>query len=91
MEKGSKFSNLKKLRTDLANIDKLKREQNNLENEIDRYDYDLKNLDNNRNEILKQKALLNQQNREEVQKYEKSLAIVNKNRFNFQQQPYESE
>jgi hypothetical protein len=90
-EKGSNFSNLKQLRIELANMEKFKRERKNLEKEVDRYDYDLKNLDNNRNEILKQNALLNQQNREEVQKYEQSLASVNRNRLNLQQQPYESE
>ena len=89
-EKGSNFRNLNQLRAELLNIDKLKKERKNLEKEIDRYDYDLKNLDKNRNEILKYNALLNQENREEVKKYEQSLAQQNRNRLNLQQKPYES-
>jgi hypothetical protein len=90
-EKGSNFGNLFKYRTKLTNLEKLKQQRKQLEKEIDKYNYDLKNLDINRNEIIKQNALLNQANREEVMKFEQSLASVNRNRLNLQQQPYESE
>lgn len=89
--KGSNFGNLYKLQKEIRNLEKFREERKKLENEIDKYNYDLKNLDNNRNEIIKNNALLNLKNREEVMKYEQSLSSANRNRLNLQQQPYESE
>ncbi len=51
----------------------------------------LKNLDDDRKEVIRQNSLINQANREEIKKYKQSLAQVNRNRLNLQQQPYESE
>ncbi len=58
---------------------------------MDRHNYLLKNLDDDRKEFLRQNAFINQANREEVKKYEQALMQMNRNRFNLQQQPYESE
>lgn len=90
-EKGSNLSNLYALRTENNNLDKLHKDRKKLEAKIDAFNYDLQNLDKNRNELIKQNALINQKNREEVLKYEQSLQSMNRNRLNLQQQPYESE
>ncbi len=74
-----------------AHLNQLKQERKKLENKIDVYNYDLKKLDEDRKEILKQNTLINKANREEVKKYEQALMQMNRNRWNLQQQPYESE
>ena len=90
-EKGSNLSNLYALRNENNNLDKLHKERKKLEKDVDAYNYDLQNLDINRNEIIRHNSLINQKNREEVLKYEQSLQSMNRNRLNLQQQPYESE
>jgi hypothetical protein len=74
-----------------ANLEKLKQERKKLENEMDRHNNVLKNLDEDRKEFFRQNAIINQTNREEVKKYEQALMQMNRNRLNLQQQPYESE
>ena len=83
--------NLFSYKSEEANLNKLKQERKKLENKIDAYNYDLKKLDEDRKETLKQNELINQTNREEVKKYEQTLMQMNRNRLNLQQQPYESE
>ncbi len=58
---------------------------------MDRHNCILKNLDDDRKEVIRQNSLINQANQEEIKKYKQSLAQVNRNSLNLQQQPYESE
>jgi len=83
--------NLFSYKSEEAHLNKLKQERKKLENEMDRHNNVLKNLDEDRKEFLRQNAIINKENREEVLKYEQSLKDANKNRLNLQQQPYESE
>ena len=83
--------NLFSYKSEEANLEKLKQERKKLENEMDRHNNVLKNLDEDRKEFLRQNAIINQANREEVKKYEQALMQMNRNRLNLQQQPYESE
>jgi hypothetical protein len=78
-------------RKEIENLKRLNKERKNLEKEIEKYNYYLKNLDENREGILKDNTLINQANREEIVKYEQSLKDLNRNRLNLQQQPNESE
>lgn len=83
--------NLFSYKSEEANLNKLKQERKKLENEMDRHNNVLKNLDEDRKEFFRQNAIINQTNREEVKKYEQALMQMNRNRLNLQQQPYESE
>ena len=62
-----------------------------LRNDMDKYEYEIKRLMAEGKEINRKNALIPQQNREEVAKYEQSLLQHNRNRLNLQQQPYESD
>jgi hypothetical protein len=62
-----------------------------LRNQMDKYEYELKRLIDEGKEIKRQNALIPERNREEVAKYEQSLLQSNRNRLNLQQQPYESD
>lgn len=62
-----------------------------LRNDMDKYEYEIKRLMEEGKEINRKNALIPQQNREEVAKYEQSLLQHNRNRLNLQQQPYESD
>ena len=62
-----------------------------LKNQMDRYEYELKRLFDEGKEIKRQNALIPEKNREEVAKYEQSLLQHNRNRLNLQQQPNESD
>ena len=56
-------------RKEIENLKRLNKERKNLEKEIEKYNYYLKNLEN-REGILKDNTLINKTNREEVIKYE---------------------
>ena len=62
-----------------------------LRNQMDKYEYEIKRLMNEGKEIQRQNALIPERNREEIAKYEQSLLQSNRNRLNLQQQPYESD
>jgi hypothetical protein len=62
-----------------------------LKQDYDTYTYELNKRQQEIKNIEKQNALIAQQNKEEVQKYETELGSINKNRLNLQQQPYESD
>ncbi len=87
-EKGFNQVNFTKLKDELANLKELRQKMKNLEKEVERYDYDIKNLDDNKRELNKRENIAN---KEEVLKYEQSLKEKNRNRFNIQQEPEESE
>ena len=72
-------------------LEKLNKERKKSENKLNKYNYTLDKLEEDRNEVIRQNSLINQENREEVIKYEQSLKDRNKNRLNLQQQPNESE
>ena len=69
--------------------EKMKYDQ--LKNQMDRYEYELKRLFDEGKEIKRQNALIPERNRKEVAKYEQSLLQHNRNRLNLQQQPNESD
>jgi hypothetical protein len=69
----------------------LKMEYDKLRNDLDKYDYEIKELMRVGKEINRENALIPAKNREEVMKYEQSLMQLNRNRLNIQQQPYESD
>jgi hypothetical protein len=62
-----------------------------LRNQMDVYEYEIKRLFDEGKEIKRQNALIPERNREEVAKYEQSLLQHNRNRLNLQQQPNESD
>jgi len=62
-----------------------------LRNQMDVYEYEIKRLFDEGKEIKRLNALIPEKNREEVAKYEQSLLQHNRNRLNIQQQPNESE
>ena len=88
---GYNLGKLYTLQKEKNRLERLKKERKELDKKISSYDYDLKNLDDNKKEVIKYNSVLKQKNREEVLKYEQSLKDANKNRLNLQQQPYESE
>ena len=88
---GYNLGKLYTLQKEKNRLERLKKERKELDKQISSYDYDLKNLDDNKKEVIKYNSVLKQKNREEVLKYEQSLKDANKNRLNLQQQPYESE
>jgi hypothetical protein len=69
----------------------LKMEYDKLRNDLDKYDYEIKELMRVGKEINRENALIPAKNREEVMKYEQSLMQLNRNRLNIQKQPYESD
>jgi hypothetical protein len=62
-----------------------------LRNQMDVYEYEIKRLFDEGKEIKRLNALIPERNREEVTKYEQSLLQHNRNRLNIQQLPNESE
>ena len=69
--------------------EKMKYDQ--LRNQMDVYEYEIKRLFDEGKEIKRLNALIPERNREEVAKYEQSLLQHNRNRLNIQQLPNESE
>ena len=88
---GYNLGKLYTLQKEKNRLERLKKERKELDKKISSYDYDLKNLDDNKKEVIKYNSVLKQKNRDEVLKYEQSLKDANKSRLNLQQQPYESE
>ena len=54
-------------------LEKLNKERKKSENKLNKYNHSLEVFDKDRNEVIKHNALINQTNREEVNKYEQSL------------------
>jgi len=80
---------------DLANYNDQIKEYKNIIAQL-RNDYDVDTYEIERRiqlikDTKKQNALIQQQNKEEVKRYEQELEQVNRNRLNLQQQPYESD
>ena len=63
-------------------MDNLLQQRKKLNNDLDKYDYHIKKLMEEAREIKRNNALIPEQNREEVQKYEQALMQMNRNRSN---------
>jgi hypothetical protein len=88
---GVNFFNIRNFQAAKNELEILNKERKKAENKLNKYNYTLDKLEEDHKEVIRQNSLINQENREEVIKYEQSLKDLNRNRLNLQQQPNESE
>ena len=66
--KGSNFDNLYKLRTEMGKIDTLKEDRKRLDGMMDKFNYTINFLDNEKKAVTKSNSMINQANKEEFEK-----------------------